>query len=159
MTRPPTGKADNPGIKIPPPLVFLVALLIGLWWDSAWFSGDDISLVFTAVGALIALAGVALALAGALAHRRAGTSVEPWHPTTAIIKTGVYGFSRNPIYVGMALGQAGIAIAGASIGALAMLLPAVLFIHFYVIAREERYLENKFGKEYADYKAKVRRWF
>jgi len=158
MTQSPDDRPDNAGIKVPPPLVFLVALLVGLWWDSPWFSGAATGIVPTTIGALITIAGMALTLAGALAHRRAGTSVEPWHPTTAVVTTGVYGLSRNPIYLGMALGQAGIAIAGASIGALVMLVPAVLFIQFYVIAREERYLEAKFGTEYEDYRARVRRW-
>lgn len=157
-TNHPSSQPDNAGVKVPPPLVFLVALLIGLWWDSPWLSGGSAGPVPTVVGAIIALGGVGLILTAALGHRKAGTNVEPWHPTTAIIDTGVYGFSRNPIYLGMAVVQFGLAICAGSLGALIMIVPAVLFIQFYVIAREERYLEAKFGAAYMGYKNRVRPW-
>ncbi|MCR9138255.1 MAG: isoprenylcysteine carboxylmethyltransferase family protein [Alphaproteobacteria bacterium] len=150
---------DNAGVKVPPPLVFLVAMLIGLWWDSPWLSGSSAGPVPTVVGAIIALAGVGLIIIAALGHRRAGTNLEPWQPTTAIVKTGVYGYSRNPIYLGMAVTQLGLAICAGSLGALMMIVPAVLFIQFHVIAREENYLEAKFGAAYLDYKSTVRPWF
>ena len=75
-----------------------------------------------------------------------------------VIDTGVYRYSRNPIYLGMALAQGGLAIAGGSLAALATLGLSLLAIRTYVIAREERYLEGKFGKVYSDYKQRVRRW-
>lgn len=150
---------DNAGVKVPPPLVFLAALLIGLWWDSPWFSGHSAGVVPTIVGAIIALGGAGLILIGSRGHSKAETNVEPWRPTTAIISTGVYGYSRNPIYLGMAVLQFGLGICGGSLGALVMIVPAVLFIQFYVIAREERYLESKFGAAYTDYKNSVRPWF
>jgi len=156
---PNSSKPDHAGVKVPPPLVFLVALLIGLWWDSPWLSGGSVAAVPTMIGAIIALSGAGLIVVAALGHRRAGTNLEPWHPTTAIIDTSVYGFSRNPIYLGMAVVQFGIAISAGSLGALIMIVPAVLFIQFYVIAREERYLEAKFGAAYTDYKNRVRPWF
>lgn len=156
---PEISKTDNAGVKVPPPLVFLAALLIGLWWDSPWLLGQSAGIVPTIVGAIIALAGAGLILIGSRGHSQAKTNVEPWRPTTAIISTGVYGFSRNPIYLGMAVLQFGLAICGGSLGAMAMIVPAVLFIQFQVIAREERYLEAKFGTAYTDYKAKVRPWF
>lgn len=151
-------KPDHAGVRVPPPLVFLIALLIGLWWDSPWLTGNSAGPVPTVIGAIIALGGAGLIVIAALGHRRAGTNVEPWHPTTAIIDTGVYGFSRNPIYLGMAVLQFGLAICAGSLGALIMIVPAVLFIQFYVIAREERYLEAKFGAAYADYRNRVRPW-
>ncbi len=151
-------KTDNAGIKVPPPLVFLAALLIGLWWDSPWFIGQPTGVGPLVVGGVITIAGIWLVLAGSVGHRRAGTNVEPWHPTTALVTTGVYGYSRNPIYLGMAVAQAGIAVCGASLGALVMVIPALVFIQIYVIAREERYLEGKFGDTYTDYKNRVRRW-
>ncbi len=149
---------DNAGVKVPPPLIFLVLLLIGLWLDSPWFEFRMAGMLPTIAGAIIAAAGLTLILASAPRHKQAGSNVEPWKPTTAIITTGLYAYTRNPIYLGMAITHAGVAIAGASTAALANLLVAVIVIQFYVIAREERYLEAKFGQPYLDYKTKVRRW-
>lgn len=151
-------KSDNAGVRIPPPLVFLAALLAGLWWDSPWFAGRATGTGSLLLGGLITIAGLWLMAAGAIGHRRAGTNIEPWHPTTALITTGVYGYSRNPIYLGMATMQAGIAVCGASLGALVMIIPFLAFIQYYVITREERYLTSKFGSAYEDYKNQVRRW-
>ena len=159
MSEPKNGQVpDHAGVKVPPPLVFLVALLVGLWWDSPWFSGQSSGLAPTIVGAIIALCGVVLVLVAAFGHRRAGTNVEPWKPTTAIIDTGVYRWSRNPIYLGMAIGQFGIAICAGSLAAMVTMILAVLVIQYFVIAREEQYLAAKFGSAYLDYKSKVRAW-
>ncbi len=152
-----TGR-DNPGVFIPPPLIFLGLLLIGLWLDSPWFEFRMAGMAPTIAGAIIAASGLTLILASAPRHKQAGSNVEPWKPTTAIITTGLYAYTRNPIYLGMAITHAGIAIASASTAALANLLVAVFVIQFYVIAREESYLEAKFGQTYLDYKNKVRRW-
>ena len=112
----------------------------------------------TAAGGVLAALGIALILTSVPRLKKAGSNVEPWKPTTTIVTTGVYGYSRNPIYLGMALAHGGLAIAGGSLAALASLMPSVLVIQSYVIAREERYLEAKFGKLYSDYKNRVRRW-
>jgi protein-S-isoprenylcysteine O-methyltransferase Ste14 len=90
--------------------------------------------------------------------RRARTNVIPFRPTTAIVTSGPYRFTRNPMYVGMAALYAGFALAFGVIWALAILPAVLLFIDRYVIAREERYLERKFGEEYRGYKQRVRRW-
>jgi protein-S-isoprenylcysteine O-methyltransferase Ste14 len=87
-----------------------------------------------------------------------GTAVEPWKPTTAIVTTGPYRITRNPAYVGMALAYAGIAVMSDALWVLAPLPLVLLVIDRGVIAREERYLERKFGQEYLDYKDRVRRW-
>lgn len=83
---------------------------------------------------------------------RAGTKVDPREPTTAIVTGGPYRFTRNPLYLSMTLIYSGIT-------ALFDALPGVLRImRRGVIEREERYLEGKFGDEYLNYKAQVRRW-
>jgi protein-S-isoprenylcysteine O-methyltransferase Ste14 len=90
--------------------------------------------------------------------KRAGTNVDPREPTTAIVTGGPYRFTRNPLYLSMTLVYAGITALANALPA-ALLLPAVLaFMRRGVIEREERYLERKFGDEYMDYKARVRRW-
>ncbi len=150
--------ADNAGVRVPPPLFFLGFLLVGLWYDSPWFDGRMAGIGVTAAGGVLAALGFALILISVPRLKNAGSNVEPWKPTTTIITTGVYGYSRNPIYLGMALAHGGLAICGGSMAALASLMLSVLVIQAYVIAREERYLEAKFGKVYSDYKERVRRW-
>ena len=89
--------------------------------------------------------------------RAAGTPVPARKPTTVIVRTGPYRFSRNPIYLAFSVFQLGIAIWANSVWLLATLVGAVALIHYVVIRREEQFLERKFGAQYLDYKASVRR--
>jgi protein-S-isoprenylcysteine O-methyltransferase Ste14 len=84
--------------------------------------------------------------------------VETNKPTTTIVANGPYGVTRNPIYIGMFLGQTGLAIGFDNLWILATLVPFYLVIRYGVIAREEVYLERKFGAVYLGYKSHVRRW-
>lgn len=143
---------------MPPPLIFLGFLLAGLWYDSLWFDGRLAGLGATIVGSVITFLGITVMGVASRRHKQVGTNLEPWKPTTAIIATGIYARSRNPIYLGMALTHGGLAVAGGSTAALVTLGLCVLVIQFYVIAREEHYLEAKFGADYVEYKNKVRRW-
>ncbi|MGI9083774.1 MAG: methyltransferase family protein [Aeromicrobium sp.] len=106
--------------------------------------------------------GVALfALLGGGATRRfarAGTAVIPFRPSTALVTTGPFRFTRNPMYLGMAVLQAGLSLAFGLMWALAMVPVAVLAVDRLVIAREEPYLERRFGADYIAYKSRVRRW-
>ncbi len=76
----------------------------------------------------------------------------------AIFTDGIYGRSRNPIYLSMLIGFAGIAIGAGSLASFPLLVVFWAILQFYVIAREERYLEAKFGQQYSDYRNTVRRW-
>jgi protein-S-isoprenylcysteine O-methyltransferase Ste14 len=80
-------------------------------------------------------------------------------PTAAIVKVGPYRFSRNPIYLAFSLFRTGIALVVNDAWILVTLLPAISVMSFVVIPREERYLEARFGEEYARFRASVRRWF
>ena len=111
-----------------------------------------------AIGLLLALAGAALILTAAGLFRRAGESPEPWTTTTTIVSTGLYGRTRNPMYLGMALLYFGLALALDAPIALLLLPLVLLMIRTQVIAREELYLEAKFGEPYLDYRRRVRRW-
>jgi protein-S-isoprenylcysteine O-methyltransferase Ste14 len=90
--------------------------------------------------------------------RAAGTLVPARKPTTAIVRTGPYRFSRNPIYLAFSLLQLGIAVWVSSWWLVATLAAAIAIIHYVVVPREEQYLEARFGAAYRDYKASVRRW-
>lgn len=154
------SKDDTPGVIAPPPLLFLGALVIGAALDyglarvsiglPGWFR--------LGAGAILTAAAVGL-LAGAFGRfRRAGTPVEPWRPSTALVTDGVYRFTRNPIYLAMALAYLGLALAVDSTALLVLLPPLLALVQVGVIAREERYLAGKFGDEYRRYTASVRRW-
>jgi protein-S-isoprenylcysteine O-methyltransferase Ste14 len=91
--------------------------------------------------------------------RAAGTSVRGNVPTTTIVRTGPYRLSRNPIYLSFILLQLGIALWIGSAWVLATLLPAAAVMMCVVVPREERYLGSRFGDQYAEYRASVRRWF
>jgi protein-S-isoprenylcysteine O-methyltransferase Ste14 len=75
-----------------------------------------------------------------------------------LLTTGIHGWSRNPMYVGMFLLYAGIGMAAGSPWVLVLALPLLIILHYVVVAREEAYLEQRFGDAYRDYKARVRRW-
>ena len=152
--------ADSAQVRFPPPLVYLGFLLIGPLTERVLplrtFGLDRA--VTLAAGALLFLAGAALVMAAVGLFKRAGTRPEPWTTSTSIVSDGVYRWTRNPMYLGMALIHAGLAFAMDSPVALLLLPAALLVIRTQVIAREERYLEAKFGEAYLAYKARVRRW-
>ena len=149
---------DIPGVIAPPPLILLAHLLLGLALDWLWPAPFLASAVQYAVGAaLIALAGT---LAGAAIFRfvRAGTNVPTRRPATALVVTGPYRFTRNPIYVGMIVLLLGIGVMVDSVWIVVLAVPFALVLRYGVIAREERYLEAKFGDSYRGFRARVRRW-
>ena len=111
-----------------------------------------------ALGAILIAAGGASAVLGIRRFRAADTNVKPSLPATTVVSDGIYGFTRNPMYLGLSLVYAGIAVATDSIWTLALLVPLLTLMGWGVIGREERYLEGKFGEDYRVYKARVRRW-
>lgn len=153
-------KRDNPGVVAPPPSIYLGGMILGLGLNyffpaALWFVPRMVAGVLGII--LIAFAGF-LIVAAFRAFSAAKTNVEPWKPTTAIVDTSVYGFSRNPIYLAMTLLYAGAALLLNSLWVLLFLAPVLMLINFGVIAREEKYLAEKFGDEYLNYKKRVRRW-
>lgn len=142
-----------------PPLLFLGCLIVGLILD--WLLPLPLPEAVApgrAVGGALILLGLTILVAGILNFARASTPVPSTQPVRAVVTTGIHGWSRNPIYVGMFLIYGGIAIAAASTWALILLVPLAIVIHYGVVAREEAYLERRFGDAYRDYKARVRRW-
>jgi protein-S-isoprenylcysteine O-methyltransferase Ste14 len=123
------------------PLPFVPAAALGRWLGAIVFA------------LAIALFGWAVAT-----MTRAGSNVPTNRPTTAIVEGGPYRFTRNPIYLAMLLGLIGLAIAFNSVWLLLALVPFALVIRYGVVAREEAYLERKFGDVYRHYCARVRRW-
>jgi protein-S-isoprenylcysteine O-methyltransferase Ste14 len=147
----------NRGI-IRPPWVYLGAIALGLLLHGAW----PVRLVSDAVskplGGTTVLVALALFLSAVRTLRAAGTPVPGDRPTTTIVRTGPYRYSRNPVYLAFSLFHFGVACWVSSLWLLVSLVPAVALMSFVVIPREERYLEMRFPSEYLPYKAAVRRW-
>ncbi len=104
------------------------------------------------------LAGLVLAALAIAQFRRAGVDERTNTPTAEIVDTGLFAFSRNPIYVGAFIATVGVAVIYNMLWILATLIPFYLVIRYGVVAREEAYLERRFGDAYLAYKARVRRW-
>ena len=145
-------------VKFPPPLVFLIFLLAAYGVQHFWPIGIGISSGFKYIGVGVIMLGVCIVILASLSFKRAKTNIEPWKPTTKIISTGIYAYSRNPIYVGFFLILIGIGIFLNSFWILISFIPSAVLIYYIAIKKEEVYLEKKFGEEYIHYKNKVRRW-
>ncbi len=133
---------DTPRVIAPPPLLFLAALAIGAALDFGLLRVPTGLPRWLRLGAGVVLAvSAAVLAAGALRRfRRAGTAVEPWRPSTALVTDGVYRFTRNPIYLAMALAYLGLALALDSAVALGLLPPLLTVVQAGVVSREARYL-------------------
>jgi protein-S-isoprenylcysteine O-methyltransferase Ste14 len=161
-TEPPRASADPHDVAnlgfVRPPFVYLVAILVGVGLDFV----RSLRWLPVGIGAWVGFPLVVLSLALFFASTRrfkaASTPVPGNKPTTAIVQSGPYRFSRNPIYVAFSVLALGIACWLNSVWLLGTLGAAVSLMHFVVIPREENYLERRFGAEYLEYKARVRRW-
>ena len=150
--------SDTAGVIAPPPLIFVAGLVVGFGLEALLPGVDLPALIEWGLGGLLVVAGLGLLLSFNTSFSRKGTAVEPWKPTTAIVTTGPYRFTRNPAYLGMALTYVGIAVMSSAVWVLLPLPIVLAVIDRGVIAREERYLDRKFGEEYLGYKRGVRRW-
>lgn len=152
----------HPGVRFPPPLLFVAGLLIGWVLDR---SVQRLPLLPRSAASIAGIAGPALVLAGAgliawgaVTFRRAQTAIYPNQPASRLVFAGPYRFTRNPMYTGMTTIYLGVMLLADTAWHL-LLLPAVLLLlHRFVIAREGRYLDAEFGAEYHAYRQRVRRW-
>ena len=153
----PVPEAANLGVARPP-LVYLGSIAISVILHVAWPTSLLPHGVSPHVGAPVVLLAIGLFLFAVRTFRAAGTPVPGNRPTTTIVRTGPYRFSRNPIYLAFSLLQLGIALWVNSLWLVLTLLAAVAVMSLVVIPREERYLEARFPAEYSPYKASVGRW-
>jgi protein-S-isoprenylcysteine O-methyltransferase Ste14 len=157
-----TESHDTAGVIAPPPLLLAVAIVLGLlldWLLPAYLLFLLLSLaerIF--IGVVLIAAGAAITISAIRGFRSAGTHVEPWKLSLALVTEGIFVRLRNPMYVGATLFLTGLSIMLASDWMLVMAVGFVLAIHFGVVKREERYLEAKFGEPYRQYVAKVPRY-
>lgn len=144
---------DKPGVIAPPPLIFLATFAAG------WFGRNLLPLYQAGIAAAVLAVPSALLLCwGVVTMLRARTHIDPSKPATALVTSGPFRFTRNPLYLSLNLLYVAVALRTGAMTALVLLPVANLILHFGVILREERYLEAKFGDSYRVYRSKVRRW-
>jgi protein-S-isoprenylcysteine O-methyltransferase Ste14 len=146
---------DTAGVIAPPPLIALAVVILGLLLD--WLMPAYLLMLMLTmgerivIGAILIAAGLALVFAARGAFVSAGTNVEPWKPSTALVTGGIFGRLRNPMYVGGLLVLAGLSILLASDWMLVLTIVSAPLLHYGVVKREERYLAAKFGAAYEQY--------
>lgn len=150
---------DRADVVVPPPVLWVLLVAVGYGLEQVLpLRIMPSGLPAGWIGFAMWLAGFALAAMAIVQFRRAGTDVQTHTSTAVVVDTGVFAKTRNPIYVGAHIGIIGAALGFDSLWIMAMLIPFFLIIHYGVVAREEAYLERKFGEPYLAYKARVRRW-
>ncbi len=154
----PQSTKDAPNVIAMPPLIYLAFLAVGLLLDYLFPVPVLPNSIQYAVGFGIMIAPALIMPFVLLRFKKANTNFDPGKPTTRIITTGPYRYSRNPSYVSLTMLYLGIAIAADSVWVLAGLIPTLVVMHYGVILREEQYLAEKFGEAYLQYKRSVRRW-
>ncbi|HEV2668210.1 MAG TPA: isoprenylcysteine carboxylmethyltransferase family protein [Blastocatellia bacterium] len=152
------GKPDvaNPGL-VRPPLVYSSSIMAGALLTWLWPLPFALPAAVP-IGSTMVFASILLFLFSVRALRAAGAPAPGNQPTTNIVRTGPYRFSRNPIYLSFFVLQLGIALWISSIWMVATLIPAAAVVSRVVVPREERYLESRFGQQYSSYRDSTRRW-
>lgn len=151
---------SSPGVHFPPPLLFVGGFLVG-WlmhrWSPVLLPGGR-GPVSNSLGWILIALGLGIMIWAVVTFRRHRTAVIPNRPAAALVSAGPYARSRNPMYVGLSVAYVGLALLTGILWAI-VLLPLVLTtLVALVVSREERYLADAFGAEYAAYRARVRRW-
>ncbi|HEX3270748.1 MAG TPA: isoprenylcysteine carboxylmethyltransferase family protein [Ktedonobacterales bacterium] len=149
---------DSPGVRIPPPLIYALAFLIG-WALQARFPLPFLSSPLAlGLGVALMAAGGLLIIWSLLTLVRGHGTLNTNGASAALVAAGPYRISRNPMYLGLVLLYGGLACAFSVVWALLLLIPLIVYTQLGVIAREERYLDRAFGEAYRAYQARVRRW-
>lgn len=150
---------DSASVRIFPPAVPLLVIFGGFGLEQVWPVAVDLPAAARWVGGVMIAAAVALlGFWSVLLMRRSGQSENPWKPTTAILEQGPFRLTRNPMYLQMVVACIGFALLLSNAWILLLTPLGAWALHHFAIRPEEQYLEQKFGSEYIDYKARVRRW-
>jgi protein-S-isoprenylcysteine O-methyltransferase Ste14 len=149
---------DNPGVIIPPPIIFIGFGLLGVLLNY-------LNPLTIAGPSWLVYLGVLILIASFLGFgyminffKKNETEIEPSKTTSKIITSGLYKYSRNPVYIILCAGPIGLGFIFMTYWSMLAFIPALIVIYFTAVKKEEQYLEKKFGQEYLDYKKKVRRW-
>jgi len=151
-------RPDSPSVWFPPPFVYAAAVFGGLLLERRWSLPIGGGAAGDAAGWLLAAVGAAVMFSGFGTFLRRRTSVIPHRPASSLVISGPYRFTRNPMYLGLAIMTAGFGLGFDTWWPIVLLAPAVWIIQRTVIAPEEAYLRRRFGADYVEYTRRVRRW-
>lgn len=146
------------GIGIPPPVIYIFALSIGIGLNYLWPTSPLPGFWAFATGVVLIIASILIMPPVLLRFRRAGTTFDVRKAASTLITDGPYRFSRNPTYVSLTMLYIGLGFTLNNAWTLLLAVPVLLVMDLWVIRREERHLEERFGKHYLEYKSAVRRW-
>jgi len=153
-----TGSADNARVHCPPPLIYLAAVVAAIGVGAFLPLPLPDSVGLGSLGGALVVIALVIALWGFREFRHHRNPLPPNRPVSELMTGGPFRFSRNPLYLALGLLQAGLGLISRNAWILVALVPALLVVRYYVIAREEAYLTRQFGMLYRDYQARVRRW-
>lgn len=152
-------KDRGPAVKIPPPLIFLSFALLGWGFDHIYhlpvFVSLDMALLLAGLLGGLSVVTILWAVLSFLRHR---THIEPWKPASYLITSGIFRYSRNPIYLGFILLVVATGLYFQLGWIVISVIPSLWCLTHLVIYKEERYLHERFGEDYLRYKSCVRRW-
>jgi protein-S-isoprenylcysteine O-methyltransferase Ste14 len=149
----------GPNVRVHPPIIYAISILSGIGLNNLWPLSMPFGLHNRLYGSIIIVISVCIAGWALLHFHRNDTDVRPDKPDSALITSGPYRFTRNPLYMVLTLVQITVAIWLDNLWIVLLVVPSVIVITRYAITREELYLEQLFGQEYLKYKQRVRRWF
>lgn len=152
------SETDNPGIHIPPPIYVAAIIALALGITEFYPLALPYYPPMLWSGYLIVAVGIVNLLLCAWQFHRHETDIRPHKPASCMIMAGPYRYSRNPIYLSFLLLQLGYGLAIQQPWVILMLPISYLVLRYHVVANEEAYLKRKFGEDYEEYRAQVRRW-
>jgi len=152
------NEKEYAGVVVPPPLIFLLALALGYVFQRLWPLPAPPRWLAVWLGGGLIVVAVIVGLLALVEFWRAGTTIFPFRPTTTLITSGPFSWSRNPLYLSLSLGYLGAALALEWTWSIVLLIPALISLHYSAVVLEERYLERRFGDLYDAYRRRVRRW-
>ena len=156
---PKSSDKDGAAVRFPAPLAFFVMIAMGIALQKLWAIPFPLPASVLRTAALVSVfAGSALLFGAFGQFWRSGQDPLPWRPTPEVLSRGLYAYTRNPMYVGMAFLQAAAAFHRANVWVLILLPASLALVYVTAVRQEEAYLERKFGDQYRAYKRSVRRW-
>jgi protein-S-isoprenylcysteine O-methyltransferase Ste14 len=158
MIGPMSDRPDNPGVRVPPPALYALAVFVGYLLNQRWPLPIGGGASVQALAWLLFGAWLVLTVSSIGNFRRSRTSIVPIRPATTLVIAGPYRFTRNPMYVGLAVLTVALGLFLDSWWLIVLLVPVLFVVRAFVIAPEERYLERRFGADYVAYTRRVRRW-
>lgn len=155
-----TNEQELAQVKIHPAVIVVGCFMIGLISRDTWTLTVDPEtlLVLQYTGLTLEIVGVLTLVLSYSAMARSRTTINPSEHSSMVVTSGIYAWSRNPIYVGWFVFIAGMGLRNASLFVLVLAVVMILLLYWAVVLEEEKYLESRFGEEYLRYKRSVRRW-